>query len=43
MQFHTEDIDKLCRIYCQFWGKENYNKENHKPKIEKIYFINIKQ
>ena len=26
---------------CQFLGKENYNKENHKHKIEKIYFINI--
>ena len=39
--FHTEDIDKLCRICCQFLGKENYNKENHKHKIEKMYFINI--
>ena len=38
--FHTEDIDKLCRICCQFLGKENYNMENHKHKIEKIYFIN---
>ena len=39
--FHTEDIDKLCRTCCQFLGKENYNKENHKHKIEKLYFINI--
>ena len=39
--FHTKDIDKLCRTCCQFLGKENYNKENHKHKIEKIYFINI--
>ena len=39
--FHTEDIDKLCRICRQFLGKENYNKENHKQKIENIYFINI--
>ena len=40
-RFHTEDYDKLCRICCQFLGEENYNKENHKHKIEKIYFINI--
>ena len=39
--FHTKDIDKLCRICCQFLGKENYNKQNHKQKIEKIYLINI--
>ena len=39
--FYTEDIDKLCRICCQFLGKENYNMKNHKQKIEKIYFINI--
>ena len=38
--FHTEYIGKLCQICCQFLGKENYNKENHKQKIEKIYFIN---
>ena len=39
--FHTEDIDKFCQTCCQFLGKENYNKENHKHKIEKLYFINI--
>ena len=39
--FHTEDIDKLCRICCQFLGKENYNKGNYKHKTEKIYFMNI--
>ena len=39
--FHTKDIDKLCRIRCQFFRKENYNEENHKHKTEKTYFINI--
>ena len=36
--FYTEDIDKLCQIFCQFLGKENYNKENYKHKIEKIFY-----
>ena len=40
-RFHTEDIDKLRRICCQFLGKENYSKENQRHKIQKIYFINI--
>ena len=39
--FHTKDIDKLYQICCQFLGKENYNKEYYKHKIEKIYFMNI--
>ena len=38
--FHTEHIDKPCRICCQFFGKENYNQENYKHKNEKIYFMN---
>ena len=39
--FDTKDIDKLCRICCQFLGKEIYNNENFKHKIENIYFMNI--
>ena len=38
--FHTEHIDKPCRICCQFFGKEDYNQENYKHKNEKIYFMN---
>ena len=41
--FQIEDIDKLCRICCQIFLKENYSKENHKHKIEKIYFIKVKK
>ena len=41
--FRMEDIDKLCRVVScrQFLGKENYNKENQRYKIEKIDFVNI--
>ena len=40
-ELHTKNINKLYQICCQFLGKENYNKENYKHKIEKIYFMNI--
>ena len=40
--FHTEDIDKLFRIRCQFLGKENYKKGNNKHKIEKNIFSEYK-
>ena len=39
--FPAKDIDKLYQICGQFLGKDNYNKENYKQKIEKIYFMNI--
>ena len=37
-------IPKILTSYVesfQFLGKENYNKQNQKHRIEKIYFINI--
>ena len=34
-------IDKLYQFWRPFLGKEMYNKESYKRKIEKIYFMNI--
>ena len=39
---HTEDLQKLCRICCQFLGKGSYCKEKHQENIEHIFLINIK-
>ena len=38
---HTEDLQKLCRICCQFLGKGSYCKEKQEN-IEHIFLINIK-
>ena len=40
--FHTEDIDRLYQLCCQFLGKKiTIRNTNYKHKIEKIYFMNI--
>ena len=39
---HTEDLQKLCRICCQFLGKGSYYKEKHQEIIEHIFLIHIK-
>ena len=39
---HTEDLQKLCRICCQFLGKGSYCKEKHQENIEHIFLINTK-
>ena len=39
---HTEDLQELCRICCQFLGKGSYCKEKHQENIEHIFLINIK-
>ena len=39
---HTEDLQKLCWICCQFLGKGSYYKEKHQENIKDIFLINIK-
>ena len=35
--FYTKDIDKVISNLLSVFGKENYNKENYKHKIEKTF------
>ena len=39
---HTEDLQNLCQICCQFLGKGSYCKEKHQKDIEHIFLINVK-
>ena len=38
---HTEDLQKLCRICCQFLGKGSYCKEKHHENIK--HFLSIQE